>query len=770
MKSKMKKILLIAALFISVAAMAQTRGKVIDSKTGEPIKGATVTANDTITTNEKGEFSVQATAQIKITFVGYETAIMSASKPFITVALQQISNQLNEVVVTAYNSKRKLLTVAAPVAVITKADLNRGDNATLIPILNAVPGVKLDYYTYGDYRLNIRGGALAQPSVHSSGYRMYWNDIPITSASGGNPLGGLDPNFISNMEILKGPSSSMYGAGFGGTVLVNTERATKNGTVINTDNMLGEYKTLRSSTGVRSDFNTGNVAFQHTHVESDGYRPMTNTNSNVYNLFGQFYTGKKGTLSYLINYENRKMNIAGDLDSATFRDAPKTVNTQAPTGFGPDKITVGVSYNYRFTDKWSAGIGANYQDNKGEFILSFPFFAIFDKEPAKGLNTRATITHKTNFGKTAFRFNAGVEVGTAKNKGISYNGDFTTDTAIVTNINEAKTNQFLGFAQAEFIFPQEIYITAGFSYNNYNYDVKSGTNTAAPVVFKTNAAKLVPRISVLKKFGTIAAYVAAGQGFSPPAAGIFNDFLNFDGSVNNNLKSASGWNFEIGSRGNTKNGIFFYDITYYNLSVNDAIISRLFEISPGVNAERKTNAGEVKQQGIEALAGVNFAKEETNFWKGSQCRVGYTFNDYTYKDYRTFKTDFDPITFNPIYTPVDYKGKDIPGTIRNAWVGMLDLQTKPGVYFNYTISTYSDTYLTNENTAKLDAYNVMNVRLGYKKSLAKDKFILHPYVGINNLGNTLYSSLTAYNSTFGGFFNPGYRRQFFGGLQMSLRL
>ena len=101
---------------------------------------------------------------------------------------------------------------------------------------------------------------------------------------------------------------------------------------------------------------------------------------------------------------------------------------------------------------------------------------------------------------------------------------------------------------------------------------------------------------------------------------------------------------------------------------------------------------------------------------------------------------------------------------------MLDVKTKPGVYLNYTLNTYSDTYLTNDNISKADAYAVMNIKLGYSKALLKEKLVLHPYVGINNMGNTLYSSLTAYNSTFGGFFNPGYRRQFFGGLQLSLKL
>ena len=64
----------------------------------------------------------------------------------------------------------------------------------------------------------------------------------------------------------------------------------------------------------------------------------------------------------------------------------------------------------------------------------------------------------------------------------------------------------------------------------------------------------------------------------------------------------------------------------------------------------------------------------------------------------------------------------------------------------------------------------MNVRLGYAHPLGQSRLSLHPYLGFNNLGNTLFSSLTAYNSTFGGFYNPGYRRQFFAGLQVNLKL
>lgn len=766
-------LLLTFIVCISNATYAQVSGRVTDSKTGEPLVGASVIipgSTTGTTTDSNGEFKIETASSIQVSFVGYETVTIQASTKYLHIQLQSSSTQLNELVVSAYESKRQLLEVAAPIAIMEKKDLLRFDNTTIIPVLNTITGVKLDYYTYGDYRLNIRGGALAQPSVHSSGYRMYWNDIPITSASGGNPLGGLDVNAISNLEIIKGPGSSMYGAGFGGTMLVTTERANIPGTILNTDLMVGGYGTVRATGGVRTDWSKGNLSFQYTHVNSDGYRDMSNTNSNVYNLFGQYYLGSKGTLSYLLNYENRDMNIAGDLDSLTFYTAPTTANTVPPTEFGPDKITAGLGYKHRFNENWSLSAGANFIDNNGKFILSFPFFGVFDKEPSQSLLARATASYQKAIGNSTLKFNAGLETGRSSDKGISYDSDFTTnEDAVITNINEAKTDLLIGFMHAELLLPQNWIISGGVSYNRYKYNVESGTNTPAPLKFKTTVEDAAPRVSVLKKINTISVYTSLSGGFSPPAAGIFNDFLNVDGSVNDDLKAGKGTNWEIGSRGSTKNGFLFYDVTYYQQRIKDAIISRLFEISPGVNAERKTNAGEVSQQGIEALAGLNLATGDNSFWKGTQVRIGYTFNDYTYEDYSTFTTEFDQ-NFDPIYVPVDYSGKDIPGTFRHAWLAVLDIKTKPGIYCNFSLNTYSDTYLTNENTSKAEAYQLMNVKVGWNKFLGAGKWQVHPYVGVNNLGDELYSALTAYNSTFGGFFNPGYRRQLYAGLTLSLKL
>ncbi|NJN28854.1 MAG: TonB-dependent receptor plug domain-containing protein [Cyclobacteriaceae bacterium] len=288
-------ILLFALVTNQLFAQTQ-KGKVTDSKTGAAVVGATVKVLDQdegAFTNEDGEFEITTNTPFQISYLGYESQIVKPTSGYLRIQLVQNTLQLGEVFVTAYQKKTELLNVAAPISVISKADLQRADNTTIIPIFNAVPGVKLDYYTVGDYRLNIRGGALAQPSVHSSGYRMYWNGIPITTASGGNPLGDLDINFIENIEIIKGPGSSLYGAGFGGTVLVNTERAAKLGTSLNTDFMLGGYGTLRSTSGIKHNDKWGNVALQYTRAQTDGYRDMTDSEGNVVNLYGAGLYGYK---------------------------------------------------------------------------------------------------------------------------------------------------------------------------------------------------------------------------------------------------------------------------------------------------------------------------------------------------------------------------------------------------------------------------------------------------------------------------------------------
>src|SRR6188474_2616471 len=131
---------------------------------------------------------------------------------------QDSSQILQEVTVKAYEQNRKLMQVPASIAVINKAQLSHFNNTNILPALNSNPGIRMEERSPGSYRLNIRGSSLRSP-FGVRNVKVYWNDIPFTDPSGNTYFNQFSFYDFSSLEILKGPGSSLYGAGSGGVIL-----------------------------------------------------------------------------------------------------------------------------------------------------------------------------------------------------------------------------------------------------------------------------------------------------------------------------------------------------------------------------------------------------------------------------------------------------------------------------------------------------------------------------------------------------------------------
>ena len=70
---------------------------------------------------------------------------------------------LKEVRVTSYRDDKPLLSLPSSVSVVDAEQLNLQTQSSLVPALNAVPGVKMDERSPGSYRLSIRGSLLRSP-------------------------------------------------------------------------------------------------------------------------------------------------------------------------------------------------------------------------------------------------------------------------------------------------------------------------------------------------------------------------------------------------------------------------------------------------------------------------------------------------------------------------------------------------------------------------------------------------------------------------------
>lgn len=100
---------------------------------------------------------------------------------------QDTAHILQQVVVKAYEQNRQLKEVSAAINVINSDQLKRYNNTSLLPALNATPGVHMEERSPGSYRLNIRGSTLRSP-FGVRNVKVYWNGIPFTDPGGNTYL------------------------------------------------------------------------------------------------------------------------------------------------------------------------------------------------------------------------------------------------------------------------------------------------------------------------------------------------------------------------------------------------------------------------------------------------------------------------------------------------------------------------------------------------------------------------------------------------------
>src|ERR1700754_489408 len=114
MRKVFKKLMLsCVVLLLSLAAFSQNAvtGKVTDAKDGTPVAGATITVKGTRTAVQSaadGSFSINAAtnATLVISSVGFAQREVSANAAA-SIGLTQVNQQLNELVVVAYGTRRK---------------------------------------------------------------------------------------------------------------------------------------------------------------------------------------------------------------------------------------------------------------------------------------------------------------------------------------------------------------------------------------------------------------------------------------------------------------------------------------------------------------------------------------------------------------------------------------------------------------------------------------------------------------------------------------
>src|SRR5690606_33925046 len=135
---------------------------------------------------------------------------------------------LKEVEVTGHENNTDYLSVAGSYNLIDNAMINDYSQESLVRAVNTIPGIRMEERSPSSYRVSIRGSLLRAP-FGVRNVKVYWNDIPFTDPTGNAYLYFLNNENVDQIEVIKGPSGSVYGAGMGGVLLLKSKVADRDG-------------------------------------------------------------------------------------------------------------------------------------------------------------------------------------------------------------------------------------------------------------------------------------------------------------------------------------------------------------------------------------------------------------------------------------------------------------------------------------------------------------------------------------------------------------
>jgi iron complex outermembrane receptor protein len=694
-----------------------------------------------------------------VTFVFYNPAFMKRVLlillPVFHIAAAQTSNPvdssqtLQNIIVKAYEQNRRLIDVAAPVSITGQAQLNRFGNMSILPALNITPGVSMEERSPGSYRLNIRGSSLRSP-FGVRDVKIYLNEIPLTDPSGNTYLNQLSFYDFNSIEIIKGPASSLYGAGIGGAMLIHTLPVTwYKG--ISLSYSTGSFRANNINANVKTGDADHENSFSYTHQTSDGYRSQSKTRRDIATWESLLKVNEKQSLHAYMSYSDLYYQTPGGLTLAQYNANPKQARpgTGSQPGAVQNKAAVyqkifiaGFSNEYKFNDNWqnTTSLYGSYTD----FIN--PGIRVYEirKEPHFG--GRSVFEYKKQIGGTAMQLNFGTEA----QKGFFNTRDYGNNLGIADSLqSDDNLNmwQYMIFAQMDLKLPHGWIVTAGASLNKSSLQLihlSSRPSTTQRRVFEN---KLPPHIAILKKISRdISLYGSVARGFSPP---IVSEILRSDGLFGTNLQPEDGMDYEAGIKGTVLHNKLYFDISAFLFDLKNTIVQRID--TNGVFYY--VNAGSTKQNGIEAYSSYQLADNPHEFINSAKIWISYAWHDFHYGSFKQVSTDFS-------------KNK-LPGVAPQVVVAGLDVASKTGCYINITYNYTDRIALNDANTDYASSYNLLGARLGYRKDL-HEKIKAEIFAGADNLFDTKYSLGNDINAAAGRYYNAAPGRNYYVGINLTL--
>lgn len=258
-------------------------------------------------------------------------------------------NELQEVVLTATRTERQLSSLPLPVTIVSQETIKQSGTIRLNEILNEQTGIITVADESGFEGIQIQG-------IASDYILILIDGVPLVGRKAGNfDVNRLTVGNIKQIEVVKGPSSSLYGSeALGGVINIITEKPKSDVLSGNASYRIASYTQQDINVDIKQRIKKLGYGVFANRFSSEGYDLTPDTAGQTVNPF-ENYTFN-GRLYY--DFSDRfSLFLSGRLYTQ-YQDAGFATNT---TNFEGDSEEQEWNSHIRFDHKWSDRLTTQYE-------------------------------------------------------------------------------------------------------------------------------------------------------------------------------------------------------------------------------------------------------------------------------------------------------------------------------------------------------------------------------------------------------------------------
>ena len=644
---------------------------------------------------------------------------------------------LNEVIVNSSKIPSRLSDIPLSVNVLdTALNVNILQQNSLKEYINRIPGVfTLNANNFAqDLRISIRGFG-ARSAFGIRGIKLIVDGIPETTPDGQGQLDNLNLGIIERVEVIRGPSASLYGNASGGVIKINSISNFENN-FVNLKSTYGSYgmQNYQGSFGLKR---LNSEALVHLNkISSNGYRDRSGIEQTNFLSRLRLNTKSIGVFSGSLSYTDSP--YAGDPGGLTDqernnnRSQARARNIDYDTYESINHFKSSLQWELKNSEKISWNASTFYSKRNFYGKLPFEFGGIVDLD-------RDFWGGNFNFKLSSFNEKVsntlllGLDLGFQKDRRKRFKNIKGVQGEITLNQIESFENR--SFYLIDHLKYKKALITIGLRWDN-------NTLATDKTDYSIELYKLNPSIGInmsVSKNKNI--WVSFSSSFETPTLSELSSNPYGDSGLNPQLIAQKALNFEFGYRSKMKNK--YFEMVAFYIPTDDEITPYEIEQFPGRTFYR--NAGKTSRKGIEIIFNHNISKK-INFDNS------YTFSDFKFREFTSGGNNL-----NDNY---------LPGIPKNIFNSNISYKTENGLIFLTELIYNDKIYSSNNNDVFEKPYWLSNFKIS--KKINNKNLFWDIYFGLNNIFNTYYSDNIRLNAFGGRFFEPAPLRNFYLGLNLKV--